>query len=526
MFGKKGSKICGFIAASSFSLLVIFAGAAQAGDTTLQRAPLNPQYVQFQAKKQAAKAAGTWKLNVAKGGHGLGRLPDPIDHSYLLTAAKKVRAAAMGANGATATVPPPLKFDLRSLHKIGAVEDQGDCGSCWDFAALASLESTLPTTVAFSESDLLDSDGFDLGPNDGGIDSMAIAYLTRWGGPKSETQYPYQYQWPWAPGADTSTANTAYHVQDVYMIPEYQADIKQAIWTNKGALTLAFYYDDSFYYQDVPVNFNDASAPSTATIAAFYNPGSYPGTGGGHEVAVIGWDNTYPASNFQSSSGAVPPGPGAYLCRNQWGAYWGVGGYFYISYYDQSISGYGGPAYFYKPSPAGAYTTIYQYDPLGAMWAGGFGSSDAYMANVFKADKMGSKIKAVGFYVNDYSAHYEIKIYDNVPTDSFGNITDPTLGTQVSDQVGTVSVPAGYHTIKLKTPAKVTAGDNFAVVVYINNDYGYTGTIAVEDQEPGYSYRAYSAPGQSFVSHDGSTWLDLYTDGNYENVCLKAYGSK
>ncbi|MGC2424589.1 MAG: lectin like domain-containing protein [Nitrospirota bacterium] len=520
----KSSKICGFIAASSFSLLTILSGAAQAGETTLQSAPLNPNFVKAITKMQAAKAAGTWKPNVAKGGHGLGRLPDRIDHSYLLTAAKKERAASIQRNGAAAaTTTMPAIYDLRTLGKIGSVKNQGDCGSCWDFAAMASLESTLPKGTAFSENDVLDSDGFTLGPNDGGDDSMVIAYLTRWGGPKTETQYPYQYQWPEAPVADTSTANTSVHVQDVYMVAPDPYDIKHAIWTNKGALTLSFYYDDSLYYQNVP---GFSNVPSAATIACFYNPYvsndyfSLLPNGGGHEVAVIGWDDTYPASKF-TPTGNTPPGDGAYLCRNEWGAYWGSkcgngpqctqGGYFYISYYDKSIINYGGPAYFYKPSPASAYTTVYQYDPLGQTrpWSYIDGSGkllpDAWIANVFKADNAGSKIKAVGFYVNDATASYEIKIYDNVQTDGNGNITDPTNGTLVCDQLGgvqengTASVPAGYHTIALKTPAKVTAGDNFSVVVHLKNDQGDGYPIAIEDQinndSYGYSDRAYSTPG-------------------------------
>ncbi|MHB8174058.1 MAG: C1 family peptidase [Nitrospirota bacterium] len=590
---KRSWKVVSLAAVSSLFLLTAFSAVALAGGETLTRAPMNPAYARYLAKKKA----GTWHLNLAKGHHGLGRLPNRIDRSYLLTAAKRERtvqrAAAIrrgstysvstastpftrslssvlkgnGITSATLTTGPPTSYDLRKLGKIGPVEDQGDAGSCWDFAALASLESTLPKTVAFSENDLLDSDGFDWGPNDGGLDSLSMAYLTRCGVPKSETQYPYQYQWTWAPLADTSIAQPAIRVQDVYMIPPDEKDIKQAIWASKAALTLSFYYDDSLYYQNAPVNWGGTS--STATDANFFNPYSTVNqyqtdlpNGGGHEVTVIGWNDSYPASNFKNSAGAVPPGNGAYLCRNQWGPYWGSacgtskydnqGGYFYISYYDKSIANYGGPLYLYEHSPAGLYNQVYQYDPLGNTYSWGWQDpstgapySDGYMANVFKADKAGGHVKAVGFYVNDYSVSYEIQIYENPIMDAYGNIADPTSGTLVYDQYNgyyytgnaLTSVPAGFHTIKLNKAVPVTPGENFSVVVYLNDDNGYPYPWAVEDQEPGYSDRAFSTTNQSYDSHDGVTWGDLYNDDSYTdpttgittyyygNACIKAYAA-
>ncbi len=578
---KRSCKLGALATLSTFFLLAAFSVAAIADGATFERAPMNPAYANYLARKKA----GTWHLNLAKGGHGMGRLPNRMDRSYLLTAARTERAAqrAAAARNGEAYIPtspaltylqrkgivssklatPPSSFDLRKLGRIGPVKDQGDAGSCWDFAALASLESTMPKTVAFSENDLLDSDGFDLGPNDGGLDSMSMAYLARWGGPKSETQYPYQYQWPspYAPVADTSIANPAVHVQDVYTIPSDPTDIKQAIWATKSAVTLAFFYDDSLYYQNAAVTY-----PSTATIASFYNnyTSSYSAhfpNGGGHEVSVIGWNDGYPAANFYRFANATsttaipnpPPGPGAYLCRNQWGAYWGIGGYFWVSYYDQSVTHYGQVSNLYEHSPAGQYTQVYQYDPLGATNYWGWSTNrDGWMANVFKADRAGGHIKAVGLYVNDWSASYEIKIYDNVPSyiDTNNNIVigngtpDPTAGTLVYDQYGGThygdsagDVPAGYHTIRLKRAVRVTPGDNFSVVVYLYDNYGASYPWAVEDQEYSYSDRAYSTTGQSYDSQDGLTWKDLYYDDNgnisnsyygsssYGNACIKAYAA-
>ena len=54
-------------------------------------------------------------------------------------------------------------------------------------------------------------------------------------------------------------------------------------------------------------------------------------------MVIVGWDDSYPRRNFGARYGR-PPGNGAFLVRNSWGASFGDGGYFWVSYYDRSFA--------------------------------------------------------------------------------------------------------------------------------------------------------------------------------------------
>lgn len=75
---------------------------------------------------------------------------------------------------------PPLSIDWRDMGAVNAVKDQGQCGSCWTFSAVGSIESRYQikssTLLSLSEQQLVDccklqgSDGCNGGDEDSALD--------------------------------------------------------------------------------------------------------------------------------------------------------------------------------------------------------------------------------------------------------------------------------------------------------------------------------------------------------------------
>jgi len=100
--------------------------------------------------------------------------------------------------------------------------------------------------------------------------------------------------------------------------------IKQAVMTYGAVDTAILVTGGAAYLPPYSDAYYNAS-----TYAYYYN-----GTDAvDHEIAIVGWDDNFAASNFST----VPPGNGAFIMRNSWGTAWGQSGYFYMSYYDTQV---------------------------------------------------------------------------------------------------------------------------------------------------------------------------------------------
>jgi cathepsin L len=95
------------------------------------------------------------------------------------------------------TGPVPNDVDWRSKGAVNPVRNQGQCGSCWAFAAVAALEGATKvgpkgTLPVLSEQHLVDCAG-SAGNHgcSGGLPSNALNWASRNGGVCSGSSYPY-----------------------------------------------------------------------------------------------------------------------------------------------------------------------------------------------------------------------------------------------------------------------------------------------------------------------------------------------
>lgn len=103
-------------------------------------------------------------------------------------------AAPIVGELSNSTVSPSTDKDWTTSGCVAGVKDQGQCGSCWAFAAIAALESAVclagQPLVPLSEQQVLDCDTASYGCQ-GGFPGDALDFIQRSGGVCTEDDYPY-----------------------------------------------------------------------------------------------------------------------------------------------------------------------------------------------------------------------------------------------------------------------------------------------------------------------------------------------
>lgn len=385
----------------------------------------------------------------------------------------------------------PVFYDYREVGRAPKVKDQGTLGTCWAFASLTALESSLmpEEQYDFSEDHMSLSNSFHLTQEEGGEYTMSMAYLLGWQGPVLEAEDPY------GDGISPKGLMPVKHVQEIRILEakDYEA-IKEAVLLYGGVQSSL--YTSIKNYKSRSVYYNET------TKSYCYMGEDKPN----HDAVIVGWDDAYPKENFNMEV----EGDGAFLCVSSWGEAFGENGYFYVSYYDSNIGKHN--VVYTGIEDAHNYDRIYQTDLCG--WVGqlGYGKESVYGANVYEAETP-QDLRAVGFYAIGPDTEYEVYVVRHV-------MSDDDLNGRVRMARGKLK-HSGFYTIKLEKAVELEAGERFAVMVRLKTP-GSVHPMAIEYQADDAVRTVDVSDGEGYISFDGKVWES--TEKQYHcNLCLKAY---
>ncbi|CAN1314462.1 Senescence-specific cysteine protease SAG39 [Linum perenne] len=192
----------------------------------------------------------------------------------------------------TSSVPDTM--DWRTKGAVNPIKDQGQCGSCWAFSAVAAVEGltkiSTGTLTSLSVQELIDCDrtSNDQGCNGGFMDDAFQFVKTK--GLTTESNYPYT-----AADGSCNTVKTSNSAAKINGYEDVPANDEQALLKAAANQPIAVAID------------------AGGSAFQFYSSGVFTGDCGtnlDHGVAVVGYGTSEDGTKY-------------WLVRNSWGSSWG-----------------------------------------------------------------------------------------------------------------------------------------------------------------------------------------------------------
>lgn len=407
----------------------------------------------------------------------------------------------------------PECFNSLSYGSITSIKEQDDYSTCWAFANIAAMETSLvrnnnhSTDIDLSETQLAyftynrpsiiyKQTGDYFKPkknktvyNTGGNTLISMFSIASSFGMVTEDKMEYERFYEDSTYNDYYYLNTDYLVNDIYRIDMKEQDlIKEAI-IEYGSVVSSF-NNDKKYYNNKTHSYYQNKIKDT-----------------NHSVTIIGWDDNYSKDNFNKT----PKNDGAWLIKNNYGRDWGQNGYGWVSYEDLSISNTMAEC-FKMSKNNNDYKYKYQYD----------GSISTYylenvtaQSNIFKSLE-NETLTDISFFPYEKDLQHKISIYRNIKN-------EPTDGELILT-FNTNTKYKGYYTIKLPEEIYLLKDENFSIVIESYTEKNNNSTVWIDctdDWGDWFECKSTSLEGQSFVKFDNE-WID--TSIEYDANCrIKAF---
>ena len=407
-----------------------------------------------------------------------------------LTEIPSLPAFVLEPERTTTEIELPEAYNYIEENRMPLLKNQGDTNTCWAFASLSALESSMDEDAkeSYSADHLIYHNPFNNSFEDGGSYVVTMAYLLSWNGPVRETEDPFD-------GESPEGLEPCVRVQEIRQsAPKDYEAIKRFIYLYGGV--------ESALYVDFDESMLESSYYNKEFSSYCYQGDAV----SNHDIVIIGWDDTYPAENFV---GEVQ-NDGAFIALSSWGEEFGDRGTFFVSYEDVNIGGYG--IVYSRIDTTDNYDKIYQADLCGFTAQIGYQQEECWFANVYTAEEAIS-LKAAGFYATGKNTEYTIYV---VP-----EFTDASLLKYNRYICNGFLEDAGYYTIDFPEAVSIEAGNEFAIVVKIKTENAEY-PVAIECPVEGLSEEIDITDGEGYLSLQGTRWEHIEETKNY-NICLKGY---